>query len=143
MKKLEKLDDLFGFKPMEEKDMPLELPSKINSSKEEDLEDDYTLARNTMRRVLSQGSATLDVLLDLAKNSETPRTYEVTGQFIKTLSDVSKDLLALQKQTKELTQNSPQTGSIGTQNNIVFAGSTNELMQFLNNKKNDDRVIDQ
>ena len=143
MKKLEKLDDLFNFDPMPKTETSLELPQKISLSKEEKLEDDITLARNTMRNLLTKGTDTLDKLLDLANNSETPRSYEVTGQFIKTLSDVSKDLLALQKQTKELEQDNPQPGSIGTQNNIVFAGSTTELMKFLSNKNDSNRTIDQ
>ena len=80
-------------------------------------------------------------MIELSKNSETPRHYEVAGQFIKTLSDVSKDLLTLQKQVKELeTEESPSR--INTQNNVVFAGSTNDLMKLLG-KKDDGKTINQ
>jgi hypothetical protein len=57
----------------------------------------------------------------------------------KFLSDVSKDLLGLQKQVKELQADDPV--QIGTQNNVVFAGSTSELMKLLGKK--DDNIIDQ
>jgi predicted RNase H-like nuclease (RuvC/YqgF family) len=74
----------------------------MNSNKEIDQEDDYQLARQTMRKLLMKGETTLDELIELSKSSEHPRTYEVAGQFMKTMSDVSKDLLNLQKQVKEL-----------------------------------------
>ena len=52
---------------------------------------------------------------------------------------MSKDLLGLQKQVKELQADDPV--QIGTQNNVVFAGSTSELMKLLGKK--DDNIIDQ
>jgi hypothetical protein len=140
MKKLQKLDALFNLKPMpEEASSDLIIPEKMNSNKSLDQEDDYQLARQTLRKLILKGDDTLDNLIELSKNSETPRHYEVAGQFIKTLSDVSKDLLALQKQVKDLeVQDSPS--HINTQNNVVFAGSTNDLMKLLG-KKDDGKSI--
>lgn len=142
MKNIENLDSLFNVDSMEESENPnLEFPVIMNPNKEMDQEDDYQLARKTLRNLIVKGDSTLNALIDLSKNSETPRHYEVAGQFIKTLSDVSKDLLNLQKQMKEIEEEkTPQ--NIGTQNNVVFAGSTNELMQLLG-KPNNDKIIDQ
>lgn len=141
MKDLKKLDSLFNIDSVDIESSELVIPEKFNSDKVLDQEDDYQLARSTLRKLLTNGSDTLESLIELSKNSETPRHYEVAGQFIKTLSDVSKDLLTLQKQVKELeTDQSPS--HINTQNNVVFAGSTNELMKLLG-KKNDDKTIDQ
>lgn len=146
MKNLENLHDLFDIDPVMEQTSALAtIPAPVigNSNKETDQEEDYQLARNTLRTLIIQGGDTLENLIELSKNSETPRHYEVAGQFIKTLSDVSKDLLALQKQVKELDKDKPAGhGHIGTQNNVVFAGSTAELMKFLGNK-NDSISIDQ
>lgn len=114
----------------------------INPNKEMDQEDDYQLARHTMRNLLIKGEDTLNEITNLAKNSEHPRTYEVTGQMIKTLSDVAKDLMGLQKQVKDL-QLTDDTPKIGTQNNVVFAGSTHELMKLLGKKDGDNNTIDQ
>jgi len=139
MKNLEKLDELFDIDPAPEAKLPLPIEETENATKEEDQEEDYQLARRTLRKLILKGEDTLDTLVELSKNSETPRHYEVAGQFIKTLSDVSKDLLALQKQAKDLGTEAPK--QIGTQNNVVFAGSTNELMKLLG-KKNDN-IIDQ
>jgi hypothetical protein len=51
------------------------------------------------------------------------------------MSDVAKDLLELQKRVKDLSGENDKP-SIGTQNNVVFAGSTSELMKLL--KKNNE-----
>ena len=141
MKNIENLNDIFNINPMDETEntnLP-SLPENLNATKAMDQEDDYQLARHTMRKLLLKGEDTLEELINLSKNSEHPRSYEVTGQFIKTLSDVSKDLLGLQKQVKELQADDPV--QIGTQNNVVFAGSTSELMKLLGKK--DDNIIDQ
>ena len=141
MKNIENLNDIFNINPMDETEntnLPA-IPENLNATKAMDQEDDYQLARQTMRKLLLKGEDTLEELISLSKNSEHPRSYEVTGQFIKTLSDVSKDLLGLQKQVKELQADDPV--QIGTQNNVVFAGSTSELMKLLGKK--DDTIIDQ
>ena len=141
MKNLENLNNLFNIDPMEETSTSIQpLPENLNGNKEMDQEEDYQLARQTMRKLLLKGEDTLDTLIELSKSSEHPRTYEVAGQFMKTLSDVSKDLMGLQKQVKDLKADDPV--KIGTQNNnVVFAGSTNELMKMLGKK--DDNIIDQ
>jgi len=143
MKNIEQLNNLFNLDPITEKSMELTIiPEAINSNKEIDQEDDYQLARQTMRKLLMKGETTLDDLIELSKNSEHPRTYEVAGQFMKTMSDVSKDLLNLQKQVKELKADDLQQ-KIGTQNNVVFAGSTAELFKALKQHKDNGNIIEQ
>ena len=143
MKNIEQLNNLFNLDPMTDKSMELTtIPEVMNSNKEIDQEDDYQLARQTMRKLLMKGETTLDDLIELSKNSEHPRTYEVAGQFMKTMSDVSKDLLNLQKQVKELKADDMQQ-KIGTQNNVVFAGSTAELFKALKQHKDNGNIIEQ
>jgi len=143
MKNIEQLNNLFNLDPKTDKSMELTtIPEAMNSNKEIDQEDDYQLARQTMRKLLMKGETTLDDLIELSKNSEHPRTYEVAGQFMKTMSDVSKDLLNLQKQVKELKADDIQQ-KIGTQNNVVFAGSTAELFKALKQHKDNGNIIEQ
>ena len=143
MKNIEQLNNLFNLDPIAEKPMELTpLPEAMNSNKEIDQEDDYQLARQTMRKLLMKGETTLDDLIELSKSSEHPRTYEVAGQFMKTMSDVSKDLLNLQKQVKDLKADEIQQ-KIGTQNNVVFAGSTAELFKALKQHKDNGNIIEQ
>lgn len=130
---MKKLDQIFDITPMEEgkKEYPLQT---ISTSKENDQEDDYQLARSTLRKLIVKGEVALDDMIELARNSEHPRTFEVAGQLIKTMSEVSKDLIGLQKQVKDL-QDKPEDKQqqIGTQNNIMFAGSTSDLLKMLKN----------
>ena len=140
MKDISKLNDIFNIEGTEENKENSLVPLDPNINY--DTENDYQLARQTMRNVLIKGDDTLNEIINLAKNSEHPRSYEVAGQLMKTLSDVSKDLLGLQKQVKDLQQDTNLPAQIGTQNNVVFAGSTHELMKLLG-KKDDDGTIDQ
>lgn len=137
MKDIQKLNDLFNLETGKISDV---LDTKISPNSDLDQTEDYELARKTLRKVIISGSDALDDITNLAKNSEHPRAYEVTGQIMKTLSDVSKDLLGLQKQVKELKADDPKNNQIGTQNNIVFAGSTHELLKILNNKDNGNTI---
>jgi gas vesicle protein len=144
MKKIPELDALFDITPVDETDLPTTLPAVSDSeSRKMDQEDDYQLARNTLRNLINKSEDTLDQMIELAKNSEHPRTYEVAGQLIKTVSDVAKDLMDLQKKAKDLKKDDPDgPRNITTNNNVVFAGSTAELMKMLGNK-DDGRTIEQ
>ena len=141
MKNLTKLNNLFNIvsteKETEQTGDALLVPAM---SKEEELQDDYQLARSTLRRLLVKGENTLDQIIDLAKNSEHPRTYEVAGQLIKTMSDVSKDLLQLQQQLRAI-DDTKGKNHISNQTNNVFVGSTDELIRLL--KNNESKIIEQ
>lgn len=135
MKDMPQLSTLFNTEPTEPTTEIL--PQIIDKSGlNSDQQDDYDLARQTLRRVITKGHMVLDDISELSRNSEHPRNYEVAGQIMKTLSDTAKDLLELQKRTRDL--KTPETAKsaagIGTQNNVVFAGSTAELMKLLKNK---------
>lgn len=143
MKNIPELDKIFDITPVDEVDLPTTLPTVSDAqSKQLDQEDDYQLARNTLRNLIVKSEDTLDQMIDLAKNSEHPRTYEVAGQLIKTVSDVAKDLMELQKKVKDLKKDEPDSVKNITNNNVVFAGSTAELMKMLG-KKDDGKTIEQ
>lgn len=104
------------------------------------VDDDFDQARNTLRNLITKGEAALDGMMDVARQSDHPRAYEVTGQLIKTVAETAKDLLALQKARRDLQEPEEVKQQIGTQNNIVFAGSTNELLKALRAKN--ENIID-
>lgn len=133
MKNIPELDVLFNVQPM---DTNLPVPV-LKPGLDTDQQDDYDLARHTLRTVINKGQDTLDDIMELARNGEHPRSYEVAGQLMKTLSDTAKDLLELQKKARDLKtpeKSEAPNNSIGTQNNVVFAGSTAELMKMLRNQ---------
>ena len=136
MKNMENLNTLFNIEPLKTND--LVLPEQDRNSQKEY---DYLLARDTMRKLLMKSEDTLDEMITIAKNSEHPRSFEVAGQLIKTVSEVAKDLLTLQKQLKDIEQVDKKTAAIGNQTNNVFVGSTEELLKLL--KKDDGKTIEQ
>ena len=64
--------------------------------------DDYEYARRNLYDVIEKGNNALEDIMDVAKQSESPRAYEVVTNLIKTMVDANKDLLQLAKTRKEL-----------------------------------------
>jgi hypothetical protein len=117
------LDQAFGTDVTPVPERPLTAPM---------VEDDFDQARQTLKRLIDKGESALDDMMTVARQSDHPRAFEVTGQLIKTVAETAKDLLALQKAKRDLVapeEAKPQ--QIGTQNNIVFSGNTTELIKML------------
>ena len=130
MKMDKNLNKLFNIEPVQEikKEDLLPVPTLDSVERKED---DFDLARETMRSLIYKNEAVLDTLVDLARNSESPRAFEVAGQLIKTQAEMAKDLMTLHKQKKEVDGDRAENQNIKTQNNIVFAGSTSDLMKMI------------
>jgi hypothetical protein len=106
----------------------------------DDIEDDYLVARKKLNELIGKSQQALDGMLNVALASDSPRAYEVVGQLIKTTGDAAKDLLDLQAKKKRLKEEEPKKQNIDTQNNIIFSGSTSDLLKALKAEKA--KVID-
>lgn len=96
--------------------------------------DDYDYARKNLYDVIEKGNVALEDIIDIAKQSESARAYEVATTLIKTMVEANKDLLALAKAKKELDRvDNPQEQS-KTVNNNLFVGSSAELLKMLKDK---------
>ena len=114
--------------------MPKIIPNTIDVS-EDDIEDDYKYQRDNFYNLVEKGSAAIDGILELAKESEHPRTYEVAGQLIKNVAEVTEKLGDLQekmRRLKEVPSNAPKNVT-----NALFVGSTMELQKMLKDKIED------
>jgi len=100
---------------------------------DKDAEIDFDTGRENLYKMLDKGNDAIDGILALAKEGEHPRAYEVAGQLIKTVADVSKDLMAMQEKLKKLKE-VPNTGPKSV-TNALFVGSTTELTKLLKEKK--------
>jgi hypothetical protein len=96
-------------------------------------ETDYRYARENLYNLVERGQDAIDGILDLSKETESPRAYEVAGQLIKTVSDTAEKLIDIQKKLKDL----EKENDVKTQHNHLYVGSTSELQKFL--KKNKDK----
>ena len=63
------------------------------TNREEDIDSDYEYTRDNLKSLIDKGTEALDGILELAKESDHPRAYEVVGQIIKTVSDTNNDLI--------------------------------------------------
>ena len=100
---------------------------------DKDPDTDFETGRENLYKLLDKGNDAIDGILALAKEGEHPRAYEVAGQLIKTVADVSKDLLELQEKLKKIKE-VPKTGPKSV-TNALFVGSTTELQKLLKDKK--------
>lgn len=126
----EKLNQLFNIETFEQKHDEIIKIEETNADKKES---DFDLARDTLRDLIAKNNAVIDDIVSLARSSETARPFEVAGQLLKTQSEIAKGLVDLHKQKKDIDQDEP--GKIKTQNNIVFAGSTSDLMKMISGER--------
>jgi len=94
---------------------------------------DFETGRENLYKLLDKGNEAIDGILALAKEGEHPRAYEVAGQLIKTVSEVSQNLLDLQEKLKKI-KDVPNTAPKNV-TNALFVGSTTELQKLLKGKK--------
>jgi hypothetical protein len=99
---------------------------------DEDIDADYKYQRENFYRLVEQGSTAIEGILELAREGEHPRAYEVAGQLIKNVAEVTEKLGDLQekmKKLKEVPDHGPKSVT-----NALFVGSTAELQKMLKNK---------
>jgi len=118
-----------------EKETPI---IKVESSNN-DIKKDYEYTRANLYSLIEKGQEAINGIMELAAESDQPRAYEVAGQLIKSVGDVTDKLIDLQKKLKDVEEDTVKTTNNVT-NNAVFVGSTSELSKllkqgFLNNKE--------
>ena len=94
-----------------------------------EVDNDYEYQRRNFYQLVERGQDAIDGILELAKESETPRSYEVAGNMIKQVADVTEKLGELQlkmQKLKEVPSNAPKNVT-----NALFVGSTAELQKML------------
>ena len=136
----DKLSEKFGIDPMESQEAEV-LPA-VQDSEHDDLpvpsekiENDYDHSRDNLRNLLGQGQEALTHALEVAKQSEHPRAFEVVGQLVKQLADVNQQLMDLHSQKKKLDEPGKGASAKKVTNNAIFVGSTAEMQKLINNMK--------
>ena len=83
-----------------------------------------------LKKKKEKGQEAINGILELAQEGQQPRSYEVVGQLIKSVGDVSDKLIDLQQKMKDLNKEDAKS-SPTTVNNALFVGSTAELQKLL------------
>jgi len=97
-----------------------------------DAERDYVYQRENFYNLVERGNDAIEGILELAKEGEHPRAYEVAGNLIKQVAEVTEKLGELQDRMKKLSEvpnNAPQNVT-----NALFVGSTAELQKLIKGK---------
>ena len=101
----------------------------------DDVDSDYKYQRENFYNLIERGQDAIDGILEVAKQSDHHRSYEVAGNLISQVADVTEKLGKLQagmKRLKEVPNNAPKNVT-----NALYVGSTAELQKLLkkDNKK--------
>jgi len=111
------------------------VPKKVVQSNEDDIENDYKYQRENFYGLVERGQDAIDGILELAKEGEHPRAYEVAGNLIKQVAEVTEKLGDLQekmRKLKEVPNSAPKNVT-----NALFVGSTAELQKMLKGKSDE------
>ena len=134
MKKInEKLSEIFDVEPIDLNETSTSNAVAVVETTGNTVESDTDFARENIKELIKKGSTAVDEILHVAKHSEHPRAYEVAGALIKSMAELNKDLLELQKRKRDLQL--PGKESSGSKDvNIdkaVFVGTPAELMKLI------------
>jgi hypothetical protein len=119
------LDPIQDFLPAVE---PVKAVVEFNTEANKNLENDYKYARENLYNVIERGTDALNGIVDLAQQSQHPRSFEVVADLVRTLASANKDLLAIQKQVREL---QPEEKGPSKVTNNLFVGSTKDITDLL------------
>jgi|TARA_X000001316_G_scaffold2783_1_gene485 hypothetical protein len=126
------IDDALGVESQEQELLPRKPSTPVIKKGEEDVDTDYEYQRQNFYNLIERGSDAIEGILEVARESEHPRSYEVAGNLIKQVAEVTEKLGQLQtrmKQLKEVPNSAPKNVT-----NALFVGSTAELQKMLKGK---------
>jgi DNA-binding ferritin-like protein len=117
---------------------PEVVKDKIEKVREsvDDVKKDYEYTRGNLYSIIEKGQEALNGILELAQESEMPRAYEVAGQLIKNVADATDKLMKLQKELKDVNEESSKGPTNVT--NALFVGSTADLAKLLKSESQKD-----
>ena len=129
------LDEVLGVSEPIQKEVVVSEPVPKPSDDLDDVDADYKYQRDNFYNLIEKGQDAIQGILNVAKESDHPRGYEVAGNLIKQVAEVTEKLGDLQekmKKLKEVPNSAPKNVT-----NALFVGSTAELQKMLKGKTNE------
>lgn len=102
---------------------------------DDNIKSDYDKSRETYYDLIEKGKDALSMMMEVARESEHPRAYEVLSGMIKNVADVNDKLMDLNKKNKDINKTDVPALENATTNNNVFIGSTTDLQRMLQDVK--------
>ena len=127
----DKLAEIFEIEPITEKPLVVQ-PQQQLIPFENNKDQEFDYVTTNLHDLIDKGSQAVANALNVAAESQHPRAYEVAGNLIKNIGDLTDKLVHLQKikQDMEIKENKPTKGGVNV-NNAVFVGSTAELLKIV------------
>ena len=129
------LNEVLGVSEPTPKEVVVSEPVPRPSDELDDVDADYKYQRDNFYNFIEEGQNAIEGILNVAKESDHPRGYEVAGNLIKQVAEVTEKLGDLQekmKKLKEVPNSAPKSVT-----NALFVGSTAELQKMLKGKTNE------
>ena len=132
------MENIFDITPKQESFSLVTKPEIIENkpksdSLDVDLTDAYEQSKNNLQEIIDQGKEAMNDILQIAKASEHPRAFEVFGTLLKNVTDANKELIAMQKQMREISGVKKESNSTNI-DKAIFVGTTAELSKLLKGK---------
>jgi len=101
---------------------------------EKRIKDDYEYSRDTYYEILENGKESMQLMIEVARESEHPRAFEVLSTMMKNMADVNDKLMDLNKKNKDINQKD-EPKQLGNTTNNLFVGTTTDLQRLINDEK--------
>ena len=131
------MEEIFDIIPTEKSSLPVQAKHKVTTIQNLDLEDDladaYRQSKDNLQDIIDEGRDAMDSILQIAKDGQHPRAFEVYGTLLKNMVDANKELLSIQKQMRDMDKKKEVNNT--NIDKAIFVGSTAELSKFLKNNQ--------
>jgi len=104
-------------------------------SEEKRIKDDYEYSRDTYYEILEKGKESMELMIEVARESEHPRAFEVLSTMMKNMADVNDKLMDLNNKNKDINKEDDPK-QLGNTTNNLFVGTTTDLQRLIQNEKN-------
>ena len=102
----------------------------MSDNDKDNVKDDYEYSRETLYDLIEKGKDALENMIEVARESEHPRAYEVLSGLIKNVSDTNDKLMDLNKKQKQMNEKD-EVKQVENQQNNYFLGSTADIQKLL------------
>src|SRR6056300_1590668 len=102
----------------------------MSEDENKNIKSDYDYSRQTYYDLIEKGRESLEMMIEVARESEHPRAYEVLSGMIKNISDVNDKLMDLNKKQKDI-EKKDEVKQVENQQNNFYLGSTADIQRML------------
>lgn len=110
------------------------LPAVMDEGAEENLAD-IELAKRNIENIINLGDDSVKEMVEIAKQSESPRAFEVVSTLMKTLLDANKDYVEMSTKKRYAREEANPSKQQVTNNNLIV--STADLLKMLKDGSDD------